>query len=254
MKLDANNFAMRHRARTASGAFTLIEVLLAMAILGFIITAIYSSWTAILRSAETGNRAAAVAQKQRVARRAIEDALSSVQFFEPNARYYSFFAESSGDFATLSFVSRLPVWFPGSGMFPPTAPRRVSFVVENTGNGKNRLLMQQMPILAPTNSMEKPYTIELSDSVRLFMVEFWDGKQNDWVTDWELTNQLPALVRVALAFGDSHARLLPTDVMSSVVSLTAASVSAGVQMPAPPGGGPGPKAGNPNSPFGGKKN
>lgn len=240
MKTRARDFVVQQWVPSpASRAFTLIEVLLAMAILGLIITAIYASWTAILRSAETGNRAAAIAQKQRVARRAIEDALSSVQFFEQNARYYSFFAETSGDFASLSFVSRLPVWFPGSGMFPPTAPRRVSFVVDSANNGKHRLLLRQMPILAPTNSTEKPYTIELSDSVRLFMVEFWDSKQGDWVTDWEKTNQLPALVRVALAFGDPNSRIQPTDVISSVVSLTAASVSSSIQMPPSPGGGPG---------------
>ena len=62
-------------------AFTLLEVMVAMAIFSFVMVAIYSSWTAILRGTKSGLDAAARVQRARIAIKAVEDTLLTAQFF-----------------------------------------------------------------------------------------------------------------------------------------------------------------------------
>jgi len=69
-------------------AFTLIEVIVAMAIFALVMLAIYTSWTAILRGSKVGLTAAAEAQRSRVAVRAVREALTSAQLYMENMRYY----------------------------------------------------------------------------------------------------------------------------------------------------------------------
>src|ERR1700683_3729678 len=63
-------------------AFTLIEIMLSIMIFSIVVAAIYSTWTLVLRSSRVGIEAAAQAQRQRIAMRTIEDALTCIQSFE----------------------------------------------------------------------------------------------------------------------------------------------------------------------------
>ena len=62
-------------------AFTLVEIMLAITILALVLTAIYSSWTAILRASKVATEATAAVQRSRISLRVLEDSLSSVQSF-----------------------------------------------------------------------------------------------------------------------------------------------------------------------------
>src|SRR5688500_17189225 len=97
--------------------FTVVELMIAITIFLTIIFAIYSSWTAILRAAAAGKAAAAAAQRDRIAFKCVEDALTTAVAFSENIRHYAFLSDTSGDFATLSLVCRLPPGFPGSGLY-----------------------------------------------------------------------------------------------------------------------------------------
>src|ERR1041385_701421 len=129
--------------RHGQHAFTLIEIMVAMAIFGMVMLAIYTSWTSILRGSKVGLQAAAEAQRTRVTIRALRDALTSGQLYTENLRYYWFMADTSGDFPALSLVSRLPASFPGSGLFGNQIVRRVSFSVEPGPEGQNQLVLRQ---------------------------------------------------------------------------------------------------------------
>lgn len=215
-----------------SRAFTLVEVLLATAILGLVITAIYSSWVAILRGSKVGLTAAAEAQRTRVALRAIEEALSSAQLFLGNIQYYWFLADTSRDFAELSFVARLPASFPGSGMFGDQVLRRVSFSVEPGANGKNQLLLRQTPLLEAAEANTKPYTIVLAPSVNMFALEFLDTNRFEWVPEWPFTNRMPKMARVAVSFGEKPpGPAKPEDVTIQTVLLSSMGIPPQVQFP-----------------------
>jgi prepilin-type N-terminal cleavage/methylation domain-containing protein len=189
-----------NRAKTER-AFTLIEVMIAMTIFGVVMIAIYSSWTAILRGSKVGLEAAAEAQRTRVAIRAIRESLTSAQLYVENLRYYWFMADTSGDYAALSLVSRLPASFPGSGLFGNQIVRRISFTVEPGPRGENQLILRQTPLLEPPDTAQTPYTTVLAPNVNAFVLEFYNTNTLEWDPEWPWTNQLRKLVRVSLSVG-----------------------------------------------------
>ncbi|MEQ2005901.1 MAG: prepilin-type N-terminal cleavage/methylation domain-containing protein [Limisphaerales bacterium] len=227
----------RHRP-----AFTLIEVLVAVAILGTVVTAIYASWTAVLRAAKVGNTAADEVQRMRIARQTLEQSLASAVLYAGNPRYYSFLTDTTDEkFALLSFVAHLPNDFPGSGMFPNQPLRRVTFAVQpGTNNGPPSLVLRQTSLLTPTNSpVEESYTLTLTRDLSIFGVEFWSTNLNDWDVEWLQTNQVPKMVRVTLGFGaGTKASAQPAMLVSSVISPGGQGVLRDLQMAGgPPGAG-----------------
>ena len=211
-------------------AFTLVEVMIAMALFGMVMVAIYSSWTAILRGSKVGLDAAAEAQRSRVAVRAMREALTSGQLYLENLRYYWFMADTSGDFAALTLVSRLPASFPGSGLFGNQIVRRVSFTVEPGPSG-NQLVLRQTPLLEPPETAATPYTNILAPNVNLFALEFWNTNTLEWDPEWPWTNQLPKLVRFSLSIGPPHRRATPADTAVETALVSSVAIPRMLQVP-----------------------
>lgn len=203
-------------------AFTLLEVMLALAILMMVLSVVYSTWTAILRAKQAADKAALHAQRSRIAIRTLEDALHGVQFFQQNQPYYSFIADTSGQYAYLSIASRLPSSFPGSGDLGDQTLRRVTFEVTPGTNNLPQLVMKQYPLLLATNAIEEAYPIVLAPDLTDFLLEFWDARRGEWLAEWLYTNQLPTVVRFMLGVGqrkDDPSK--PQAVQVQTVALTA---------------------------------
>lgn len=181
--------------------FTIVEILVAIAIFAGVILVIYSSWEGIIKSRTIGEKAAVEAQRLRVARRTVEQALSSMVMFGENIPFYAFESDTGGDFAMMSFVARLPESFPGSGRFPGKPLRRVTFYVDKSRSGRNALMLAQNPILQLFDEEDEAHTIELSKDVSQFQLTFWDAAAEEWVDEWAATNEVPPLVRTSLGFG-----------------------------------------------------
>ncbi len=226
-------------ARKLNGrrGFTLVEILIAMGIFMVIISAIYASWTAILRSSKAGARAAAEVQRTRMTVKCLEDALASTVFFTENADFYSFETDTTTDFAYLSLVSRLPESFPGSGLFPDDPIRRVAFEVVE-GEGGNELVMLQSSTLQILEETETPYTITLATNISHFMLEFWDDQNEEWAYEWLETNAVPRMVRVSLGFGNQTgpAYGAQQNVQARTIYLAGTAITKDYQFPDATGG------------------
>jgi len=234
------------RCRNAMRAFTIIEVMLAIGIFMMILASIYSIWTAILRSDQASRFAADSAQRARVSMRALQDALTTAQMFTANMppqtpdAYYSFLADMSGDYGSLSFVAHLPATFPGVGHFGDHVVRRVTFTVRSGKEG-NELWVEQGPLMQTIDPDYEPYSLMLAKNVTLFGFEFWginpkSGKW-EWLPEWNSTNSLPALVHVGLGMG-KDSRGESANVYHRYVALPASAVQPQWQMPmgmTPPG-------------------
>jgi prepilin-type N-terminal cleavage/methylation domain-containing protein len=214
-------------------AFTLVEILISIGILGLVLVAIYSSWTAILRASKVGLDAAAAVQRARIATRTVEDALLGIQSFAANQPYYGFYAEKGRE-ATLSFVARLPQSFPRSGKFGELDVRRVTFSLEPGENYTSQLVLRQAPLLTEWDVDEKEHPLVLAKPVREFSLEFWDSRKNDWVDEWKetQTNMIPRLVRLSMRIADKpNARPEQDTVVARIVSIPSVSVLPAWQAP-----------------------
>jgi type II secretion system protein J len=182
-------------------AFTLVEIMVSIAIFALIMAAVYSTWIIILKSTQVGQEAAAQVQRQRIAIRTIEDSLTCIQSFQASMQYYSFIIQN-GDQPELSFTARLPNHFPRNGRFDSNL-RRLTFTVEPDAdaNSGNDLVLRQNPILMDMDPDEQATPLVLARSVKDFVVECWDTNALDWVQEWDDTNSIPALVRVTLTLG-----------------------------------------------------
>src|SRR5688572_5903232 len=156
-------------------AFTLIEVLVAMAIFGMILLTIYSTWMMVMRADRAGKHAAAEAQRERIATRTIEEALSCVQSYNESLQYYSFIADNDDE--TLSFVARLPSSFPRSGRFGDLTTRRVEFRVEPDPESGKRLVLRQAPIVMDFEQTEVNNPLLLARDVEEMSFEFWESRR-----------------------------------------------------------------------------
>jgi prepilin-type N-terminal cleavage/methylation domain-containing protein len=241
------NLVTRHPSPVTQSAFTLIEIMVAIAIFMLVVAAVYSTWIVVLKSSQVGMKAAAQIQRQRIAVRTIEDSLTCIQSFQASMQYYSFVVQN-GDQPELSFTARLPDNFPRSGRFvqPGTGRdfpvRRLDFTVEappaylGYDNSEKDLVLRQNPILMDMDPTEQSTPLVLARNVKDFTVECWDTNQQEWATEWDDTNSIPPAIRVTLTLDGPDAPALP---ITRFIAVPSATMPAIVQTPAPVGGGAG---------------
>ena len=109
-------------------------------------------------------------------------------------------------------------------------------------------------MLMAMNEEFEPYSLVLAKDVQLFMIEFW-GQQKEtrnfeWVTEWNSTNAMPKLIRVALGVGKVAEKGKAQTVVYQVIALPASAVAAEWQMPMGIGAPPRPGFGGPGVPPG----
>ena len=230
--------------------FTLVEVMVALAILCMIISAIYATWILILRSSAMAQFVAARAQRERIAVRTVEDALICSQSFQASLKYYTFIVVN-GEEPVLSFTARVPEVFPRNGKFNDMNLRRLNFSLEEgTGDehGKN-LVLRQNPILMDMDEDEKKYPLVLAHGVKTFGIDCWDTNKLDWVEEWDTTNAIPPVVRIRLQLdGDANSADAAALTIVRLVAMPCEMMPASLQQPN--GGGQPPPGTPPGAPGG----
>lgn len=231
-------------------AFTLIEIMVAIAIFMLVIAAIYSTWELVMRATKVGQEAAARAQRERVVLRTIENSLMGIQSFQAAQKYYWFGVEN-GSAPVLSFVSHVPEIFPRNGKFINLESkrnfnlRRLTFTLQPGMDGQNSLVLRQCPVLMDPETTEQFFheqsePLELARDVKTFSVECWDTNQLEWVDEWDDTNSIPRMLRVNLVFGGGNGA--PDFSASRIIAVPSSMMPAMLQARAPaglPGANPG---------------
>ena len=218
--------------------FTLIEMMIAIAVFSLVLAAIYQTWGAIMRSTAVAQDVAAQAQRQRITLRTIEDSLMAVQSFQASPVYYSFVVEEEPP--VLSFTARVPEIFPRNGKFinPNTDRdfnlRRLTYSLEenkDAHNGTKNLVLRQNPVLMDLDQDEQQFPLVLARNVRTFAVDCWDTNKLEWTTEWLNTNSIPVLLRVKLVLGGNTVAgsAAPDFSVARVFSLPSQTMPAGVQ-------------------------
>jgi len=227
-------------AQQKARGFTLIEIMLSIAIFALVVYAVYASWMTVVRGKIAGEAAALEVQRSRIAAQTIQEALWGTESFVADYQYYSFDAENNNDEASLSFISRLPPSFPRSGKFGRFTTRRVTFSVEPGPNGNKRLLLRQNLMLMDMDEDEKAHPVVLANDVKEFKLQFWAQRGTDWQDEWTQTNQLPQQVQITMQLGSRDPQRPPLAEATYTVNIPAMAVQPNWQVPSLQGGRSGP--------------
>jgi type II secretory pathway pseudopilin PulG len=208
-------------SRRSESAFTLIEVMVSIAIFMLVMGSVIACWRCVINGKIIAENSAAAAQRARVGIQAVEDALTCSEISLNSIQFYAFLTDTSSKFASLSVAAHPPQDFPGSGLFGDNVIRRITFDVENV-DGTNNLVMNQSPLLEALNDQNTPYPIVLARDVSIFMLEFWSVDNGEWETSFDPTNQFPAMVRITLGVGHpANNADIPYDVIVRTVKMPA---------------------------------
>lgn len=218
--------------------FTLVEILLALAIFSMLVAALYSTWVLVTRATIVGKTTAAQLQRERVAMRSIEDSLTCIQSHQASIGYY-LFDVTNGDQPGLSFTAYLPDSFPRSGEFEGETPggtamdyhlRRLTFSLQAGEGSTKNLVLQQNPVLMDLSAEEQNNPLVLARNVTDFLIECWDTNTMQWDTGWDSTNLIPPLVRVTLGFAGGQ-NSGGAQVITREISFPSATMPTMVQVP-----------------------
>jgi len=208
------------RSKKPNAGFTLPEVLTAVVIVGLVLVTLYSCWAAVLGATQSSTIAVQDAQRERMAIRAISDALAGVSWYE-NRKEGPLRLDDSLGFSHLKLISRVPPGFWGERELANYPLRRIEFVTEDMPGGESQLVMIQQALLAPTNSVKVHRTV-LLPHVETFAVEVHSGGiSNTWEAFWPTlfeTNGLPWQAKVSLGAVKEFPRQSTLPIFASLAS------------------------------------
>ena len=209
---------MRSRASTAG--FTLPEVLTSVMIVGLVLVALYSCWAAVLGATQSSAIAVQDTQRERMAIRAMTEAIAGISWVENHNEKPLQLDDSSG-FSHLKIISRVPPGFWGERELADYPLRRIEFLAEDVPGGEFQLVMIQQALLAPTNSVSVHRTV-LLPHVETFVVEVHSGAiSNSWESCWPVlfeTNGLPKQAKVILGAVKKFPRTSKLPIFASLTS------------------------------------
>ena len=216
------------RSKKPNAGFTLPEVLTAVVIVGLVLVTLYSCWAAVLGATQSSTIAVQDAQRERMAIRAISDALAGVSWYE-NRKEGPLRLDDSLGFSHLKLISRVPPGFWGERELANYPLRRIEFLTEDKPGAEGmkpakkgrQLVMIQQALLAPTNSMKVHRTV-LLPHVETFAVEVHSGGiSNTWEAFWPTlfeTNGLPWQAKVSLGAVKEFPRQSTLPIFASLAS------------------------------------
>lgn len=190
---------MRRYRQTNNEGFTIIELLVSLAILVIVLGAVYGTFFSIQRALDRFNN---ISMKYHEARTALDIMRREIEssYIEPSTPGDEGKTETR---ATFSFKDKDIFGKDASDLnltsFSLTGTSlNISYHVE-TEDGSLKLIKQESPAFQPSKS----YSLEMMNGIDSFTVEASFEKK--WVKVWdtEETGKLPEMVRVTIAFDDN---------------------------------------------------
>lgn len=173
--------------------FTLLELLIAMALLAVVVVIVVSAMRLSFRSMEKGDRMVLSLERVRTSLSIIEAQLQSAFSVSPprDAQAGEAVVQFKGDSGAVEFRSYHSLWGGTKG------PVVVSYRVADDGRGKKSLVITETPI-----AMDAVREAILMDNADGILFEFFSrgltDERGEWLDRWEKEDQLPPKVRLSI--------------------------------------------------------
>lgn len=181
-------------------AFTLLEIMLAVTILGLLVIAVSSTWSAGLRGWKRSYGLAEDFQRQRVVLESLADLMQSMVYWPDARSLYALRGEhdrfGSG---SISFVTGSDALLPAS---EPMAGglRRVTIAFERGADGAGALTIQSAPAMRETDRVEERPVSVIARDVTGFVIRYRHPQTGAWKEGWEEPTSLPTGVEFVIEF------------------------------------------------------
>lgn len=181
--------------------FTLLEVLLAVALLGLMSVMIFGSFQALIGSTLAAEESLETLHQGEAVMDQLVRSLRSAAWFESQPTLYAFEHEKGAGNPPDDMAS----WVSHTMAFlPPNYPTRQGlnriFLGIETIDGQTGLAVSAYPyMLSPDDDeVEEVEPWLISPRVKGFALRYYDLTENEWVDEWERDNQIPTTVEVTL--------------------------------------------------------
>ncbi len=213
--------------------FTLVEAIVAVAILGMVSFMMFRSLLSVLDATQIGAEAADHVQRERVAIKTVEDGLRGMVYYEQNQGMYALTVNPDPDAPSFSFVSRVPPNYLGSRDFKGQTLRRLQFSVEYINDTRALILEQSHVMRAPDGEEAMPVVRSvLAPDLAEFIIHFWSTSTEDWIDEWTETNSLPSRVKVEMALTRMDGELIQlSNILKREVVIHSVSITKNNQNP-----------------------
>lgn len=188
--------------RPAQTGFTLLELLVALAILAIAFTVIWSTFSAGVTAWQRGGQLLDNMRHADFVAEQLVSALRSAAYFPSRPEKYGFRLKTR----SLRYPADRISWVTSSSAFmPPDSPwrhalHRIVFTIENNDRGEPAVAIRALTHLTEEEDADEmdvePWFV--SSDVVGFRCRFYDFEKDSWSSDWEDTNSIPSLVEITL--------------------------------------------------------
>jgi len=199
-----------------SRAFTLLEVLLAVTMLGLVIGAVTATWQAGLNGWRRTAGVSDSLQRERIVMGTLENLTTSIVYARSDDALYDInFAHDPQTGDSVSFVT-------GSDLLLPQVEasaaglRRVTIALQHDGRNRSFLGIANSAALEPADNAPGLVWHALSADVCGFAVRFRDPRDGSMVDKWDESNLLPAAIEYTIGFGANDGRTPPVVVTRTI--------------------------------------
>jgi type II secretion system protein J len=202
--------------------FTLLEILIAIAILALVVSSLYGAYSGTMETTEMVESARDVDQAGRLALMQMVDDFSSLYYRKAEGenedspfRFQGGVDGESEGGTVVEFASAAHLGFDGS--FPNLRINKVSYVLEKQADSKRyyRLVRMELPFVDLSGEREET-SVELADTVESLTVTYLN-EDGETLSQWDSKAQetegfLPRLVRIRLQLAGEKSRVFTATV------------------------------------------
>lgn len=196
--------------------FTLLELLLAVTVLGLIITSVYRTWSTSLNGWRRATAVSDESQRERVVMDVLAELTKSAVYFTSTRDLYQFrgTAVATSGSNTVSFVTASDALLP-PGETTVAGFRRVTIALHRDENRQTYLGVESAPALQSEDA-EAPVVRVVSTEVTGFAARYRNPRDGTWADEWSDGNSVPNAVEYTVAFGGADGVAAPITITRAI--------------------------------------